>query len=194
MKLKFKSSQFQDIWFTSDTHFGHANILKFQPNRNFATIKDMDNYLINEWNQKVKPNDIVIHIGDVSWYKPSETGEILQRLPGLKFLVKGNHDRPEFGDYFINWSEYAEITIDNQHIVAMHYPILEWNRSHHGSFHVHGHVHGRNLQHEIGCSLGRIMDVGIDANPNVTLFNYKDIRSKLEAIDYRNGFRLGAGY
>lgn len=175
--MKLKSTD-QDIWFTSDTHWGHKNILKFQLNRKFSTIEEMDYYLIQDWNSKVKPGDIVFHLGDVSWYSVDKTAKILESLNGNKILIKGNHDRHELKQYFTYAFDCMNLRVDEIFMVLFHYPILEWDRRHHGSFHLHGHVHGRSL----GDDMGRMLDVGIDNNPNLTLFSFEEIKQRLLKI------------
>ena len=70
----------QNIYFTSDHHFGHTNILKYS-NRPFNSVEEMDEELIKRWNSKVQPNDIVYHLGDVAMTKnPEGIGDILNRL------------------------------------------------------------------------------------------------------------------
>jgi metallophosphoesterase len=82
-------------YFTSDLHFGHANIMKFHPNfRKFQNINDMDNTLIRLWNSRVNPCDEVYNLGDVSFHKDFEqTLKILKRLNGKHVLILGNHDQ-----------------------------------------------------------------------------------------------------
>ena len=82
-------------YFTSDLHFGHANIMNFHPNfRKFQNINDMDNTLIRLWNSRVNPCDEVYNLGDVSFHKDFEqTLKILKRLNGKHVLILGNHDQ-----------------------------------------------------------------------------------------------------
>jgi calcineurin-like phosphoesterase family protein len=80
------------IYFTSDTHFFHGNIIGYC-NRPFADIDTMNEGLIEKWNRRVTPEDTVYHLGDVSFGKLEATQAIIQRLNGYKILVKGNHDR-----------------------------------------------------------------------------------------------------
>ena len=79
------------IFYISDTHFGHKNVLKYD-NRPYFTVAEMDADLIRRWNNAVKPTDTVYHLGDFSWLKPAEESEILQQLNGTKILIRGNHD------------------------------------------------------------------------------------------------------
>ncbi len=79
-------------YFTSDTHFGHTNIIKYC-NRPFKDAGEMDREIIRIWNETVKPEDEVYHLGDVSFSSPERTKHILQNLNGHKILILGNHDR-----------------------------------------------------------------------------------------------------
>jgi calcineurin-like phosphoesterase family protein len=86
------------IFYTSDQHFGHANILKFEDaarrgefGQRFYSVEQMDEYLISVWNQSIQFGDIVYCIGDMS-YKQSSLQRVLPRLHGHKILIVGNHD------------------------------------------------------------------------------------------------------
>jgi len=79
------------IWFTSDTHFGHRNILKYC-SRPFKNVWEMNYQLIENWNSVVQPDDQVLHLGDFSFLPKKQAREILQCLNGEKTIVTGNHD------------------------------------------------------------------------------------------------------
>lgn len=79
-------------YFTSDTHFGHGNIIKYCL-RPFADAGEMDRAIINNWNEIVKPEDTVYHMGDVAFTSPERAKHILSVLNGHKILILGNHDR-----------------------------------------------------------------------------------------------------
>ena len=82
------------VWITSDLHFGHHNILKFEAkNRRFNSSTEMDEFMIREWNAKVRANDTVYILGDFAFCSAEEAATIARRLNGHKILVKGNHDR-----------------------------------------------------------------------------------------------------
>lgn len=79
-----------NTWITSDLHFWHANIIKFC-NRPFATVEEMNEVLISNWNAVVQPEDTVYVVGDFSMaFRPVEL--YTKRLNGKKILVAGNHD------------------------------------------------------------------------------------------------------
>lgn len=180
MALKFRSDLGYDLYFTSDLHFGHKNILKFQPNRQFSSIEEMDSYIIdNSWNKTVNDNDKVFFLGDFSWYKEDRINLIFDQLKGEKYIVRGNHDKKDY-KIFKNQKDYMEIWVDDQFIVLCHYPIFEWNKKHYGAWMLHGHVHGRKLGIE-----GRIVDVGIDNSLNLSLFDYNSMKLVMDLVDYR---------
>lgn len=85
-------------FFTSDHHFGHANILKYEARnrvnafgRTFQDVHKMDEYLIDRWNASINADDEVYVLGDFS-FKRAFMIEYLPYLNGRKFLIAGNHD------------------------------------------------------------------------------------------------------
>lgn len=81
------------VFFTSDTHFGHQNIIKYC-NRPFSNVGEMNEVIINNWNALVMPGDVVYHLGDVALGDINKSLECVRRLVGHKILILGNHDRP----------------------------------------------------------------------------------------------------
>lgn len=152
-----------NYYFTSDTHFGHENILKkFCPETRLgATIQEHDEILIRNWNNIVGPEDHVWNLGDVFFSEYDRAKSVLSRLNGKKYLIWGNHDKvlqrnKDLWEFFEDIYDYKELVIERTHVILFHYPIQEWNRMHHGSFHFHGHTHGTVTLP------GRGLDVGID--------------------------------
>lgn len=132
----------RDIWVVSDTHFNHANIIKYC-NRPFKTTKEMDETIIERWNNVVKPNDKVYHLGDV--YMGGSNGyigSIFQRLNGYKRLILGNHDTGKdqiLQRYFERISSdryFKEFGLHLTHIPLHHESIK-------GDVNVHGHIHDK---------------------------------------------------
>lgn len=150
----------QKVWYTSDLHFGHKNILKYNPDtRRHANADEMDEYIVNTWNSQVALTDIVYNLGDVSFHRDkARTKELLYRLNGQIHLIRGNHDKGLKTDRFEAVHDYHERRSGNIHIVMMHYPLAIWNKGHHGAIMLHGHSHG-----SFKGGRGRIMDVGWDA-------------------------------
>lgn len=182
-----------NIWFTSDTHFGHKNILKFCPGTRLgSTPEEHDQLLINKWNHLVAPTDEVYILGDVFFCGLEESARIAQQLNGIKHVVLGNHDKvieksPSLQKMFASVQHYKELVIDDIHMILFHYPQLEWNGMHRGSFCLFGHVHGTLDNHPEIINF-RSMDVGIDSRPNgqvpdhgaMSLWHWSQIKRILE--------------
>jgi len=158
-----------NTFFTSDPHYGHKNIIKYS-NRPFEDVIQMNEALIANFNAVVQPDDTVWMQGDISFMAPDRTERVLKRLNGHKHLIFGNHDKtlrknPELLAHFESVQEFKEIDINVKgkayHIVLCHYPLLTWNRAHHGSFMLHGHCHG-NVNH-LNEKTARL-DVGVDVH------------------------------
>ena len=133
-------------YFTSDTHFWHKNILKFE-NRPYDSIEKMTNDMIDKWNSQVNNEDIVYHLGDLCLGNYEQTVDVLKRLKGKIILIKGNHD---FSKHYkkINelglLHEYHEVGItlnyNKQQMWLTHYPLEIGLRPRKWS--IHGHIHG----------------------------------------------------
>lgn len=145
-------------WFTSDTHFGHGNIIEFCK-RPFTSVEEMDEALIENHNKCVKPKDVVYHLGDVSWYGSDRIKKIFDRLNGQKHLIIGNHDhRKNLASHFESMKDYDMLKIQGMQFALMHYPILSWAGRYHGAIHLHGHTHDT-----IDNSGTLRFDVGVDS-------------------------------
>lgn len=88
----------RNLYFTSDTHFSHFNIIRLC-NRPFTTAEEMNEKLIQKWNDRVRPEDDIYHLGDVIFYRSTNGNglkikpiEILKKLNGTITYVRGNHD------------------------------------------------------------------------------------------------------
>lgn len=147
-------------WFISDTHFFHANILKFLDDqghriRPFNSLEEMHEIMIERWNYMVKPDDYVYHLGDVTFQYHGKFNELMHRLNGDKRLILGNHDKvkqPGLLQHFSKvmvWHGFKE-----ENFTATHFPHrLESLRD--GAFNVHGHIHQNHMEdlHYINVSV-----------------------------------------
>jgi calcineurin-like phosphoesterase family protein len=150
------------LFFTADTHFGHESIIRLCK-RPFENVEAMDEALIARWNAKVAPNDVVYHLGDISFRSAGPPQAYLQRLNGQIHLVLGNHDerdKLEATGRLRSISEIKELSWKGQRLVLFHYPMREWPGAWRGAWHLFGHVHG-NLD---GQPLGYSLDVGVDSH------------------------------
>jgi len=167
----------------SDIHFNHLNILKYCPHRggpdtDWDKVAKMNELIISNWNSLVKPEDDIFIIGDVAMGQIEKAPALISRLNGLKYLIKGNHDKTltkkqadgtRYSDgLFASVHDYLETfhKVDGKkHFLCMsHFPMSHWNGMNQGSMMIHGHLHGSPS----GLT-GRIKDVGIDTN---NLFPY----------------------
>lgn len=172
-----------NVLFISDLHFGHKNIIKYE-NRPFASIDDMNDKLIKNWNSTVKDNDEVYILGDFSFGNQAFTLNILQKLNGKKYLIKGNHDHvveksPEIRAEFEWIKDYYVLKHNNLKFVLFHFPIQVWDCQHYGSIHLYGHVHGNTeTNHPMLLTLKNSFNVSADVI-DFTPINIDDIISKL---------------
>ena len=166
-------------WFTSDTHFGHSNILQYSK-RPFDDVSDMRESLIHNWNSVVQPGDRVYHLGDFALCNPEEATKIVQRLNGQRFLVFGNHDKAlrkdaAFLSHWIWARDMAEIEVEGQKIILCHYALKTWNQSHRGSWNLYGHSHG-SLKDDPGS---KQIDVGVDCHDYYPI-SFEEVKKKMD--------------
>lgn len=169
-------------FFTSDQHFFHKNILNLQRDTRLGdSMEEMNELIIDIWNKTVKPDDRVDILGDFSFANADKTLNILNRLNGKLYLTIGNHDhwqRADLNSFFQDDHKLMRMEkFDGKCILMCHYPIASWDRMHHGSYHLHGHSHGRYKAD------GRILDVGIDARPqkDMGLWHWDEIVNHMES-------------
>lgn len=165
-----------NVFFISDNHFGHANILKFDKAdgsplrrfidkegkfRRFSSVEEMDEHMIDSWNKVVRDYDVVYHLGDFSMGK--NPGMIASRLKGQKRLVRGNHDGHKLAEYARHFKEiYGARHL--QRCWLTHIPIHPGSIRG-GQLNLHGHLH-----------YAQVMD---GATPDLRYFNVS-----VERIDY----------
>ena len=101
-----------EIFFTSDLHFGHKNLLKFTKPRPFTTIEEHDQTIIDNWNSVVNQDDTVYVLGDIAMgMDPDKLEDYLKKLNGHKRLILGNHDRSKLHARYLNaglWESMRE--------------------------------------------------------------------------------------
>lgn len=157
-----------DIWLISDTHFGHKNMLNFKredgtPLRPFSSVYEMDGIMMERWAETVKADDKVYHLGDVAFTQNGLAN--IQKLPGHKRLVKGNHDKMKLRAYIDVFEDiYGVRQIDG--FWFTHVPMHPCNM-HRAKVNVHGHLHAGKIRDSYG-------------RPDPDYFNVS-----VECIDYR---------
>lgn len=150
------------VFFTADLHFDHTNIIKYSE-RPFASLEEMNETMVRNWNDTVQPGDLVYCLGDFSLGDEDRAVAFAKRLMGQKYLIFGNHDRSlrKNKDFLAQWiwaKDLAQIEIGAQKIILCHYAFVTWNQSHRGSWNLHGHSHG-SLKPDQGALRA---DVGVD--------------------------------
>ena len=163
-----------NYWFTSDTHFGHANIIKYC-NRPFANVGEMDDAIIENWNKVVKHDDYIYHLGDFCFGRDErDFNSYFRRLNGKIIFIKGNHDKLTWryrNAFFASYNSYNEIDIEGQKITLCHYAMKVWNKSHRGAWHLYGHSHGSLPDDKNSLSF----DVGVDCHEFKPI-NFEDVK------------------
>ena len=166
------------IFFTSDHHFGHKNIIRLC-RRPFSSVEEMDDEMIRRWNETVGPKDTVYHLGDFSFRRLGDFPKLIAQLNGdIRFVVyPPHHDKFWLRRYKPGRPLYSlsgipatplpvlkviytmDYSPDDEHpqaIVMCHYPFEVWEQQQFGSWHVHGHTHGTIRPN------GKRMDVSVD--------------------------------
>ena len=140
-------------YYIADLHFFHGNLNSKMDRRGFASVEEMNAYMIKKWNGKVRKNDEVVIIGDFSFGTAEQTNELLQQLNGKLYLITGNHDRfvkqPGINAERFRWIKpYEELSDNKRKVVLCHFPIMCYNgqyrRDEAGNpktYMLYGHVH-----------------------------------------------------
>ena len=188
MKIKLTKGR---IFFTSDTHYGHANICRGVTNwrdengnvpidttRDFETLEQMNDKIVESINSVVGEDDTLFHLGDWSFGGYDNIEEFRNRIVCKNVhLILGNHDhhiernKGDIQRLFSSVNQYLRLQVSvypetklyagDVDLVMMHYPIASWHNMNDGVIHLHGHVH---LPPDKKLSQGKAMDVGVDGN------------------------------
>lgn len=140
-------------YYIADPHFFHESLNTKMDCRGFESVETLNAYMLSQWNRRVRKNDEVVILGDLSWGTPGETNELLAKLHGRLYLVEGNHDRflknkDYHSDRFTWIKPYAEIHDNRRKVVLSHYPIMCYNgqyrvdeKGNPKTYMLYGHVH-----------------------------------------------------
>lgn len=186
------------IYFTSDLHFYHKNIIKYSPSfRDFKDTDEMNEKLIELWNSVVTPEDTVYNLGDLSMAaNTKKVIEVAKRLNGKHFLILGNHDYPiksekeklmemtkdDGNKLFEDIRDYKFLTFPGVQIALSHYPMAGWENQQHGAVMLHGHLHDY-----ITNVKGKILNVGFDLYGKLlSLDDVIELTKSLPVLPYRD--------
>ena len=210
----------KNVFFTADPHYHHKNICRGSSNwskkencRDFELLQHMDDALADGINKVVQFDDVLFLLGDYAFGDIKYYREFRSRINCQQIhLVYGNHDERiianEEGlqDLFTTTGFYRESTFNGQKIIMSHYAHRVWNKSHYGSWMLHGHSHGslepsvssrvinellnkkryddlraltRNT-HPTHTANGKTMDVGVDTHPEFRPYSFDEIKTIMD--------------
>lgn len=140
-------------YYIADLHFFHESMNSHMDRRGFNSVEEMNGYMIDKWNCKVRKKDEVVIIGDLSFGSVEETNNLLKSLNGKLYMIQGNHDRflkkSETDLSRFKWVKtYAELSDEGRKVVLCHYPIMCYNGQYRldkngkpKTYMLYGHVH-----------------------------------------------------
>jgi len=192
VKIQYTEEESKHLFFTSDTHFNHKNIIKYT-DRPFSSIEEHNQTLIDNWNSVVGPDDTVFHLGDFAFGTFNQWKMIREQLNGYIVLILGNHDFAQcdnisrLNDLFDFVSQQMLIRVGKKRIILSHYPMLcysGYNSEKHPTWQLFGHVHLRKSGVYEGdmCRLEMCYrtqyEVGVDLN-NFTPVSFESVRERI---------------
>lgn len=194
------------VFLVSDTHFGHAGVCRFLREdgtklRPWTDPEAMDEAMISAWNDRVRPNDKVYHLGDVVINRRAL--KTLSRLNGDKVLIRGNHDifrDTEYGQYFRELRAYHVMN----GLILSHIPLHEASLGRFGT-NIHGHLHANRVMKARGIDARtgetlysdeidpRFHCVCVEQTPDFAPILFEDVIKRIQAEGGQIGFRNGNG-
>jgi calcineurin-like phosphoesterase family protein len=189
------------VFLVSDTHFGHAGVCRFTRNDGVTKLRpwtdpdEMDEFMIAAWNDRVRPNDKVYHLGDVVINRRAL--KTLSRLNGDKVLIRGNHDIFRDDEYRAYFRELRAYHVMNGMILS-HIPIHSESLGRFG-VNIHGHLHANRVM--LPGFNGKITDivdtryhcVCVEQTPDFAPILFEDVIKRIEAEGGVVGFQNGNG-
>ena len=194
------------VFLVSDTHFGHAGVCRFTLNDGVTKLRpwtdpaEMDEFMVRAWNERVRPNDKVYHLGDVVINRKSLP--IMNRLNGDKVLIRGNHDIFKDEDYLPYFRSLRGYHVMNGMILS-HIPVHAESLGRFG-VNIHGHLHANRVKKARGVD-ARTGEV-LYSNENDVRYHcvcveqtefapilFEDVIKRIEAEGGTIGFQNGNG-
>jgi calcineurin-like phosphoesterase family protein len=187
------------VFLTSDTHFGHAGVCKFTRDDGVTKLRpwtdpdEMDEEMVRRWNERVRPNDKVYHLGDVVINRRAL--KTLSRLNGDKVLIRGNHDifpDTEYREYFRELRAYHVMN----GMILSHIPIHTSSLGRFG-VNIHGHLHANRVMTTDLFSDETTVDTRYHCvcveQTDYTPILFEDVIKRIEAEGGSVGFKNGNG-
>ena len=202
-KYDFNIENAENVFFTSDTHFNHFNIIK-SCGRPYNDENEMNEALINNWNAVTNEDSVIFHLGDFAWGTFKKWKEVRDRLNGHIILIKGNHDwkngpqsEEQESELFDYVTQQMYLRIEGRQVYLNHFPFLCYGGTYRNPenvvYQLYGHVHSGETSTG-GKDLPRLVhsfptqyDVGVDNNKYTPIsWRLVDIRIKdqIERSDF----------
>lgn len=196
----------QNIWFTSDLHFGHRNVIRFCE-RPFEDVKEMGEVLVTNWNERVQEDDHIFNLGDMFWFNDRHSVKrVVSKLKGHKHFLLGNHCTTKQYELCtdLDLTVHSDIVVlritgsaddprfTDKHfyeVVLCHYPCTCYSHSNAGALMFFGHIHSRTgypmmeFQKPIALPSKRYMDVGVDRH-NYAPASFFEILEEMKTYPY----------
>ena len=189
------------VFLVSDTHFGHAGVCRFTRNDGVTKLRpwtdpaEMDEAMVKAWNERVRPNDKVYHLGDVVINRKALP--ILNRLNGDKVLIRGNHDIFRDEDYTPYFRSLRGYHVMNG-LILSHIPVHPESLGRFGT-NIHGHLHANRVMRDLAtCGRTDMIDpryhsVCVEQNPDFAPILFEDVLKRIKDEGGVVGFRNGNG-
>ena len=195
------------VFLVSDTHFGHAGVCRFTRNDGCTPLRpwddaaEMDEAMVAAWNERVRPNDKVYHLGDVVINRRALA--IMSRLNGDKVLIRGNHDIFRDIEYRQYFRELRAYHVMNGMILS-HIPLHTESLGRFG-VNIHGHLHANRVKkiRGVNAKTGELLysdeidpryhNVSVEQLPDFAPILFEDVIKRIEAEGGTVGFRNGNG-
>lgn len=189
------------VFLVSDTHFGHAGVCRFTRADGVTKLRpwtdpaEMDEAMVKAWNDRVRPNDRVYHLGDVVINRKAL--KTLDRLNGRKVLIKGNHDIFKLADYTPYFDDIRGYHVMNG-LILSHIPVHEESLGRFGT-NIHGHTHSNRVMRDLAlCGRTDIIDpryhcVCVEQLPDFAPILFEDVLDRIRNEGGIVGFRNGNG-
>jgi len=194
------------VFLVSDTHFGHTGVCRFTRNDGVTKLRpwdnadEMDEEMVQRWNERVKPTDKVYHLGDVVINRRALG--IMRRLNGDKVLIRGNHDIFRDNEYREHFRELRAYHVMNGMILS-HIPVHEASLGRFG-VNIHGHLHANRVKKARGvdAKTGEVLysdenDVRYHCvcveQTDYTPILFEDVLKRITAEGGTIGFKNGNG-
>jgi calcineurin-like phosphoesterase family protein len=181
------------VFLVSDTHFGHTGVCRFTRNdgvtklRPWDDAEEMDEEMVRRWNDRVRPNDKVYHLGDVVINRKALS--IMSRLNGDKVLIRGNHDIFKDTDYRQYFRELRAYHVMNGMILS-HIPIHSDSLGRFG-VNIHGHLHANRVM--LNDNIDPRYHCVCVEQTDYTPILFEDVIKRIEAEGGSVGFKNGNG-